>query len=322
VAKQTKKKPTPKASAARSAKKAPARRSALQKAVKKKAAAGTKKKVAKKSPAKKAAAKKTTARVTKKKTTTKTKKATKKKVAKKSAVKKKTAAKKVVKQAASKKKAAKAPTKKKKAANQTSVKKASVKKKTTAKKVTKKAASPKAPAKVSKSAKKTTKNTALKKKFTPPRVPYAALAAAPAPAYNPHDHEPLTPAQLRKVKTGLTAKDLRFFRQELLERRAEIIGDVQGLEAARAGKSGDIGHMPLHMADVGSDNYEQEFTLGLMEYERKIIIEIDDALQRVVDKTYGVCVESGVFIGRPRLEAKPWAKYCIEVARERERRGL
>ncbi len=124
------------------------------------------------------------------------------------------------------------------------------------------------------------------------------------------------------MKTGLTAKDLRQFRQQLLERRAEIIGDVQGLEAARSGSAGDVSHMPLHMADVGSDSYEQEFMLGLMQSERQIIIEIDEALIRMVDKTYGVCVESGQPIGRARLEAKPWAKYCIEVARERERRGL
>ena len=51
--------------------------------------------------------------------------------------------------------------------------------------------------------------------------------------------------------------------------------------------------MPLHMADVGSDNYEQEFTLGLMESERRILIDIDEAIARIQDKTYGVCLESG-----------------------------
>ncbi|MEM7625677.1 MAG: TraR/DksA C4-type zinc finger protein [Planctomycetota bacterium] len=168
----------------------------------------------------------------------------------------------------------------------------------------------------------TAAKSAPKKKIKRPRVPYASLTEARPAAYDPHEHTPPTQAQLRRVKTGLTAKDMRYFRQLLLERRAEIIGDVQGLEAARSGNAGEISHMPLHMADVGSDNYEQEFMLGLMESERQIIIEIDEALQRQVDKTYGVCIESGVPIGRPRLEAKPWAKYCIEVARERERRGI
>ncbi|MEM9881394.1 MAG: TraR/DksA C4-type zinc finger protein [Planctomycetota bacterium] len=179
--------------------------------------------------------------------------------------------------------------------------------------------------------KPTTKKAASKKKPTAKRsaprkkkpvAPYAALAETPAPAYDPYADDKPTTAQLRKVKSGLKAKDLRDFRGLLLERRAEIIGDVQGLEAARSGNAGEISHMPLHMADVGSDNYEQEFTLGLMESERRIVVEIDEALQRIEDKTYGVCLESAVPIGRPRLEAKPWAKYCIEVARQRERRGL
>ncbi|MBB6428673.1 TraR/DksA family transcriptional regulator [Algisphaera agarilytica] len=303
MAKSTKKKSSRTTSATR-------KKTTKKKAVTKKVTKSTKKAAPKKKAAKKAPAKKTT---TKKKVTKKApaKKAATKKVTKKKAV-KKVAKKKVAKKAASKKVTKKKVTKKK----------AVTKKAPAKKKVAKKAPAKKAVTK--KLAKKVTKKKTTKKKstFKAPRVPYASLAAAPAPAYNPQDHEPLTNAQLRKIKTGLTAKDLRFFRQELLERRAEIIGDVQGLEAARSGNSGEISHMPLHMADVGSDNYEQEFTLGLMESERKTILEIDDALQRIVDKTYGVCIESGKPISRPRLEAKPWAKYSIEVARERERRRM
>ncbi len=161
-----------------------------------------------------------------------------------------------------------------------------------------------------------------------PAVPYASLApgnpasSSDSSGYDPRNHTPPSDDEMRKVKTGLTPKHLARFREILLERRAEIMGDVQGLEAARSGSAGELSHMPLHMADVGSDNYEQEFTLGLMESERRTLMEIDEALARIENKTYGVCIESAVPIGRPRLEAKPWAKYCIEVARERERRGL
>lgn len=133
----------------------------------------------------------------------------------------------------------------------------------------------------------------------------------------------LPEAQLRKVKTELTRRDLEEYRRLLLIKRAEIIGDYQQMEEFRNAKDGgDISHMPLHMADVGSDNYEQEFTLGLMESERFLLREIDDALGRIETKTFGVCVVTGQPINRARLEAKPWAKYCIEVARERERLGL
>ena len=121
----------------------------------------------------------------------------------------------------------------------------------------------------------------------------------------------------------VTTQDLDMFRDLLMEKRAEILGDVAAMEEARNDNSGgNLSHMPLHMADIGSDNYEQEFTLGLMESEKRLLREIDEALLRIRDGIYGVCLESGKPIIRARLEIKPWAKYSIEVARERERRGL
>ncbi len=136
------------------------------------------------------------------------------------------------------------------------------------------------------------------------------------------EQQPLSIEQLKKVKTSLTKKDLLSFRQLLLQKRAEILGDVEAMETDARGKNegGNLSNMPVHMADIGSDNYEQEFTLGLVESERKLLREIDEALQRMFDGIYGVCMETGTPINLARLEAKPWAKYCIEVARERERR--
>lgn len=132
----------------------------------------------------------------------------------------------------------------------------------------------------------------------------------------------LSEDELRKVKTGLSKRDLEHFRQILLEKRAEILGDVEGLEHHRTAGNGEMSHMPLHPADVGSDHYEQEFNLGLMQSEKKLLREIDEALLRIQKGTYGVCFESGKPIPRARLEIKPWAKYTIEVAMEREKRGL
>lgn len=129
-----------------------------------------------------------------------------------------------------------------------------------------------------------------------------------------------TTAQLRRVKTGLKKKDMLYFRQRLLEKRRELVGDMTSLqESAGNNGGGNLSHMPMHMADIGSDNYEQEFTLGLVESERKMLREIDQALFRIADGTFGVCMESAQPINRERLEAKPWASYSIEVAREKER---
>lgn len=156
------------------------------------------------------------------------------------------------------------------------------------------------------------------------------LVAAPPPMEKQEEEEAeqpvpaeLTIEQLRRVKTGLSKRDIEQFRELLRQKRAEILGDVEAMETDARGKNagGNLSNMPVHMADVGSDNYEQEFTLGLVESERKLLGEINEALERIRDGIYGVCLERGVPIARPRLEVKPWAKYCIEVAREREKRG-
>lgn len=133
--------------------------------------------------------------------------------------------------------------------------------------------------------------------------------------------EPPTTAQLRKADSGLTRHEKDQYRKALMEKRAEILGDVESLKDAALSSTGNLSNMPLHMADVGSDQYEQEAMLGLVESERRLLREINEALQRLHEGTYGVCAESGKPIGKPRLDATPWAKYTIEVVREKERQG-
>jgi RNA polymerase-binding transcription factor DksA len=77
--------------------------------------------------------------------------------------------------------------------------------------------------------------------------------------------------------------------------------------------------MPTHPADIGTDNFEQEFTLGLLESERQLLKEIDEALERIKNNTFGICLGTGKFIGKARLEARPWAKYCIDYAKQMEK---
>jgi len=123
-------------------------------------------------------------------------------------------------------------------------------------------------------------------------------------------------------KTYLTAAELRKFRNLLLAKRIEILGDMDSMARdALNADSANLSHMPIHMADVGSDNHEQELTLGLVESERKLVREINEALLRIAEGTYGMCESTGKRINKARLNAKPWAKYCIEAAREMERMG-
>ena len=128
----------------------------------------------------------------------------------------------------------------------------------------------------------------------------------------------ISPTQTKK--SHLTAADIERFKQMLLEKRREILVNVnemgdEALKKSRLDAAGDLSSMPIHMADIGTDNYEQEFTLGLMDSERKLLREIDDALQRIEQDTYGICEGTDKPIPKARLQAQPWARYCVEYAR-------
>jgi DnaK suppressor protein len=124
----------------------------------------------------------------------------------------------------------------------------------------------------------------------------------------------------RRKKRGMLNVEAKHFKELLLEKRREILRNVtefedEALKKSRLDATGDLSSMPIHMADLGTDNYEQEFALGLMDSERKLLREIDRALGRIEKKTYGICEGTGKPIPKARLEAQPWARYCVEYAR-------
>ncbi len=124
-------------------------------------------------------------------------------------------------------------------------------------------------------------------------------------------------------KTKLGESTLQKFRELLIVKRRELVGDVDSLENEALGKNrsaaaGDLSMMPIHMADIGTDNYEQEFTIGLIENERETLKEIDAALGRIKDGTYGVCMATHKQIKVARLKVKPWARFCIDHKRSEE----
>jgi len=194
--------------------------------------------------------------------------------------------------------------------------KKAVKKKTATKKATvKKAAKRKSP--VEKTA------TKAPKKAAPKDV--APTTSAPMPKVKPavKKKTKLSSKAFKENFKPLTKKELEYYHGCLLQLRNQLIGDVDhmsldALKNNRQESSGDLSSMPIHMADIGTDNYEQEFTLGLIESERKMLKDIDFALLRIGEGTYGTCDETGELIGRARLDAKPYARYCIDFARKLE----
>ena len=77
--------------------------------------------------------------------------------------------------------------------------------------------------------------------------------------------------------------------------------------------------MPIHMADLGTDAFEQENTLNLLQNEEQVLAHIAAALERIDQGTFGRCEECGAEIPETRLRALPYARYCVECARKLEK---
>ena len=117
--------------------------------------------------------------------------------------------------------------------------------------------------------------------------------------------------------------DIKVYKERLLLLRARLRGDVSqmanaALKQSRTEANGDLSSMPIHMADIGTDNFEQEFTLSLMESDAGTLEKIEAALERVEDGTYGRCEECGAKIPKTRLNAIPYATMCVKCAAEFE----
>ena len=120
--------------------------------------------------------------------------------------------------------------------------------------------------------------------------------------------------------------DLQRYQDKLEELAARLRGDVIGLRAEALRKtdgeaSGNLSNAPLHPADLGSDNFEQETSLGLLELQGQTLTEVTAAQERIRAGTYGTCQECGQPISRGRLEALPYTAHCIECAHLMQRHG-
>ncbi len=119
----------------------------------------------------------------------------------------------------------------------------------------------------------------------------------------------------------MTKAELEIYRDTLLAMRSRLTGDVSHLadEAlrARGGEaSGSLSNAPLHMADLGTDNFEQEFTLNLLQNQEQALKEITEALERVRQGTFGRCEECEGTIPKARLQALPYTRHCVACARK------
>src|SRR5262249_11977992 len=127
----------------------------------------------------------------------------------------------------------------------------------------------------------------------------------------------------REPKSSMTQSEIRHYRRQLLAFKRRLGADLTALEAealhATGGEaSGGISNVPTQPADLGTDAYEEEIDLSLLENKDQILQEINDALERIEQKGFGRCEECGQEIPPKRLEALPYARYCLRDAQRLE----
>jgi DnaK suppressor protein len=120
------------------------------------------------------------------------------------------------------------------------------------------------------------------------------------------------------------ALDTDRFRTALLEERERVAAAIENLHAETPGSlpddNGEETAYDNHLGDTATVTYDRELGYTLEENSEHVLAEIDAALKRIEDGTYGICSNCGKEIPEERLEALPWATLCIDCQRERERR--
>jgi RNA polymerase-binding protein DksA len=121
----------------------------------------------------------------------------------------------------------------------------------------------------------------------------------------------------------VSALDTEAFRTRLLDARRQVVGAIDNIHAENPGSLGDetaeTTYQDNHLGDVATATFDREMASTLEDNSTHVLNEIDAALGRIDDGTFGTCSSCGEAIGTERLEALPWATLCIEDKRKQER---
>ncbi|MFC1668691.1 TraR/DksA family transcriptional regulator [Chlamydiota bacterium] len=123
----------------------------------------------------------------------------------------------------------------------------------------------------------------------------------------------------------MKSETLKKFRETLINAREKLVHDIDhlkndNLKQSQKDFSGDLSGYSLHLADMGSDDFERTTALGLVSQEQDIIYYIDEALRKIDEGTFGICEDCKKTIGLKRLEAVPYAQLCISCKSHEERK--
>ena len=123
----------------------------------------------------------------------------------------------------------------------------------------------------------------------------------------------------------LTKDQMKQLRQLLITERAKLAEEIKSIarDAATSPRdaSGDLSAYTVHMADMAADTYDRELSMNIASSEQQVLYEIDDALKRLDDGSYGTCQQCNQPIAMSRLKAVPYASLCIECQRAKEQKN-
>lgn len=117
---------------------------------------------------------------------------------------------------------------------------------------------------------------------------------------------------------GLNQEQRRHIERRLREERDRVVGVLRRFDANRdtslTAAAGDLSDYPFHVADHGTDSYDQEMDTVLAERASRELEEIDEALHRLYETPdrFGICENTGAPIPLDRLEVVPWTRTCAE----------
>jgi len=125
------------------------------------------------------------------------------------------------------------------------------------------------------------------------------------------------------MEREMREEEIAQFKKLLLSIRERLVGKVdfmqeETLKKSRQDASGDLSNVPIHMADVGTDNYERDLMIELIQSGEQGLRDIDSALEKIEEGTFGICEICRKKINKERMRAVPSASLCIDCQREEE----
>ena len=123
----------------------------------------------------------------------------------------------------------------------------------------------------------------------------------------------------------MNKKEAKVFKEILLKKKAETAKGIEhiandALKISQRDAAGDLSAYSLHMADMATDNYDREFSLGLATNEQKVLNRIDAALEKIESNVFGQCELCGKKISKVRLKAVPYAELCVPCQETQEKK--